>query len=88
MIDTAPETIPARLSWHHETAARDVELHLDDGALDEITFARDTELPPLVRAVTFEPAGGTQVGILAWLVVDADTEDTLGVLEIPVGAGA
>jgi hypothetical protein len=88
MIDTAPDLIPARLTWHHEQAARDVELHLDDGALDEITFAHDTELPPLVRAVTFEPAGGTRVGILAWLILDADTEDSLGLLEIPAGAGA
>lgn len=88
MTHSEIETIPARLTWHHETEPREIELALGDGAIDDVTFANVTELPPLVRAVTFEPTESPEPGVLAWLVVDADSEDTLGALEVVAGAGA
>lgn len=81
--------IPARLSWHHETEPREIELALVDGAIDDAAFiSADVELPPLVRAATFEPTESLEPGVFAWLVLDADTEDSLGLLEVVAGAGA
>lgn len=82
------ETIPARLSWHHADAPIDLDVPLVDGAIDDAALAALVELPPLVRAIYLEPVGGTEVGILAWLVLDVDTEQSLGLLDVTIGAGA
>lgn len=89
-----PQTVRATYRWLHvpahvESGELDLPLRADDGTIDLGALKRLlVPLPPLVREIYLEEPQNEEPGVVSWLIMDVDTESSLGALHVVMGAGA